>query len=90
VLGLRSIALPGFGPGETGFWHEEKKILILGDALINAGEEGLLLLPKKYCTDHRLAMKSLACLKNFSPEILVTAHGLPIKTGVTARLYPFT
>jgi len=86
VLGLCSVALPGFGPGETAFWHKEKRILILGDALTNAGEKGLLVLPKKYCTDHRLAMQSLSQLKNFFPEVLVTAHGLPITTNAAAKL----
>lgn len=86
VMGLSSIALSGFGPGETAFWHEERKILILGDALTNAGEEGLLVLPKKYCTDHPLAMKSWRKLKDFSPEILVTAHGLPMTRHAATRL----
>jgi glyoxylase-like metal-dependent hydrolase (beta-lactamase superfamily II) len=86
LLGLRSIALSGFGPGETALWHEEGKTLILGDALTNGGEEGLLVLPKKYCTDHRLAMKSLKNLKNFTPAIFVTAHGLPIVGNATAKL----
>ncbi|MBX9577484.1 MAG: hypothetical protein K2W97_03280 [Chthoniobacterales bacterium] len=86
VMGLHSIALPGFGPGETAFCDEERGILILGDALINAGEEGLLVLPKKYCTDHRLAMKSLSKLKEVAPSILVTAHGLPIVGNVAERL----
>ena len=86
VFGLCSMALPGFGPGETAFWDEEGKILILGDALTNAGEEGLLVLPKKYCTDHRLAMKSLTRLKNFLPEILVTAHGIPITNHAARKL----
>ena len=87
VLGLSSVALPGFGPGETAFWSEEGKILILGDALTNAGEDGLLVLPKKYCTDHRLAMKSLKSLAMLNPEILVTAHGFPITSHATARLH---
>ncbi len=86
VMGLHSIALPGFGPGETAFCDEERKILILGDTLINAGAEGLLLLPKKYCTDHRLAMKSLSKLKEIAPEILITAHGLPIVGNAAVRL----
>ena len=86
VMGLHSIALPGFGPGETAFCDAEKKILILGDALINAGDEGLLVLPKKYCTDHRLAMKSLSKLKDITPSILVTAHGLPIVRNAVERL----
>lgn len=86
VFGLEVIELPGFALGETAFWHQEKKILILGDALTSAVEEGLLVLPKKYCTDYRLAMKSLATLKNFSPEILITAHGLPITARAAERL----
>jgi glyoxylase-like metal-dependent hydrolase (beta-lactamase superfamily II) len=86
VMGLHSIALPGFGPGETAFYDKGKKILILGDALINAGEEGLLMLPKKYCTDHRLAMKSLSKLQEMIPKILITAHGLPTTTNTSARL----
>ncbi|MCX6957670.1 MAG: hypothetical protein NT164_03935 [Verrucomicrobiae bacterium] len=86
VMGLHSIALPGFGPGETAFCDEERKILILGDTLINAGAAGLLLLPKKYCTDHRLAMKSLSKLKEIAPEILITAHGLPIVGNAAVRL----
>lgn len=88
MFGLKSLPLPGFGPGETGFWHEEGKILILGDALTNAGEEGLLLLPKKYCTDHRLAMKSLSRLNDLIPQILVTAHGLPIVHHAPMPLIP--
>ena len=86
VMGLHSIALPGFGPGETAFCDQERKILILGDALINSGEEGLLVLPKKYCTDHRLAMKSLSKLKEITPEILITAHGLPIVGNAAKKL----
>jgi len=84
--GEEIIAAHFYEPGETAFWDEEGKILILGDALTNAGEEGLLVLPKKYCTDHRLAMKSLTRLKNFLPEILVTAHGIPITNHAARKL----
>ncbi len=86
VMGLGSIALPGFGPGETAFWSAKGKILILGDAITNAQEEELLVLPKKYCTNHRLIAKSLSCLKEFAPSILVTAHGLPMTRHATTRL----
>lgn len=86
VLGLQSLSLPGFGLGETAFWSEEGKILILGDALINDEEGNLIVLPKKYCTDHRIAMRSLSRLNNFVPRILVTAHGLPIINNAASRL----
>jgi hypothetical protein len=86
IMGLRSIGLPGFGPGETAFLEERGNVLILGDALINGGEEGLTILPKKYCEDHRLAMKSLKRLAGIAPQVLLTAHGLPIKNNAAARL----
>ena len=86
VIGLRSIALPGFGPGETAFFKEHEKILILGDALIHDEEESLTILPKKYCEDRRLAIKSLARLKEMTPNIFLLAHGLPIVANAAQRL----
>ncbi|HLB33936.1 MAG: hypothetical protein A3F67_10210 [Verrucomicrobia bacterium RIFCSPHIGHO2_12_FULL_41_10] len=84
-----TIALPGFGPGETAFFYQgkEKSVLMVGDALTNAGSEGLLILPKKYCENRRLAMKSLSALKQFSPDILITAHGAPIMSHAAERLH---
>ena len=86
-LGLDSIALPGFGPGETALWYSdgEKKILILGDA-ITSGEEGLLLLPKKYCEDEKLAKKSILALRSYLPKILLTAHGMPVMTDAAKKV----
>jgi glyoxylase-like metal-dependent hydrolase (beta-lactamase superfamily II) len=86
-LGLDSIPLPGFGPGETALWHhdEEKKILILGDA-ITSGEGELLLLPKKYCEDEKLAKKSIRRLISYLPTILLTAHGMPVVTNAAKKM----
>jgi glyoxylase-like metal-dependent hydrolase (beta-lactamase superfamily II) len=84
VMGLCSIALPGFGPGEAALLEESSRILILGDCLIPT-EEGLMLLPKKYCEDRRLAVRSLARLKEVAPNILILAHGLPIVKNVAQR-----
>lgn len=88
LFGLQSLSLPGFALGETAFYDEtgEEKMLILGDAITNGGPEGLLLLPKKYCEDQRLAMKSLEKIKTLVPTVLVTAHGLPVVTAVSAQL----
>ena len=88
-LGLKSVALPGFGPGETALLDSTGKVLILGDALTNADGEGLLLLPKKYCENYAAAKKSLRALQEFSPTMLLTAHGLPIVTDASERLEHF-
>jgi hypothetical protein len=84
VAGMESIALPGFGPGETVFLHEGA--LIFGDALINLEPEGLRLLPEKYRGDKKQSFRSLATLKGLKPQILFFAHGNPILQNATSRL----
>jgi len=84
VAGLESIALPGFGPGETAFLQEG--VLILGDALINLEPEGLRPLPEKYREDKKQSLRSLGNLKGVKPEILLFAHGHPIIQNASGRL----
>jgi len=84
VAGLESIALPGFGPGETAFLQEG--VLILGDAMINLEPEGLRPLPEKYREDKKQSLRSLAALKGLKPQILLFAHGNPILQDATRRL----
>jgi glyoxylase-like metal-dependent hydrolase (beta-lactamase superfamily II) len=87
VAGMESIALPGFGPGETAFLHEGG--LIFGDVLINLEPEGLRLLPEKYREEKKRALrslKSLATLKHLKPQVLLFAHGNPIVQDATGRL----
>lgn len=76
VAGMESIALPGFGPGETAFLHGGT--LIFGDALINLQSEGLRLLPEKYREDKKQSLRSLAALRGLKPQLLLFAHGHPI------------
>ena len=87
IFGMLSLDLPGFGVGETAFFDEEKKILTVGDVIINGGTEGLLLLPKKYCENQQLALKSLQKLKKVAPTILITAHGMPVTVSAAERLH---
>lgn len=84
VAGMESIALPGFGPGETVFLHEG--VLIFGDALINLEPEGLRPLPEKYREDKKQSLRSLAALKGVKPRILLFAHGNPIVQNAGSRL----
>jgi glyoxylase-like metal-dependent hydrolase (beta-lactamase superfamily II) len=84
VAGMESIALPGFGLGETVFLHEGA--LLFGDALINLEPEGLRLLPEKYRGDKKQSIRSLAALKGLKPRILLFAHGNPIIQNAATRL----
>ena len=84
VAGMESIALPGFGPGETAFSHEG--VLIFGDALINLEPKGLRLLPEKYREDKKQSLRSLAALKALKPQVLLFAHGHPIIGNTASRL----
>ena len=84
VAGLESIALPGFGPGETAFLQEG--VLILGDALINLEPDGLRPLPEKDREDKKQSLRSLGNLKGLKPEFLFFAHGHPIVQNAFGRL----
>jgi len=84
VAGMESVAMPGFGPGETVFLYEST--LIFGDALINLEPEGLRLLPEKYREVKKQSLRSLEALKGLKPQILLFAHGHPIIQNATSRL----
>ena len=84
VAWMGSVALPGFGPGETAFLHDGA--LVFGDALINLEPEGLRLLPEKYREDSKQAPRSLEALRLLNPELLLFAHGNPITSNSAARL----
>ena len=81
---MESVALPGFGPGETAFFYDG--VLILGDALINLEPEGLRLLPEKYREEKRKSIRSLAALNPLKPQVLLFAHGHPIIQNASSRL----
>ena len=84
VAGMESIALPGFGPGETAFLHDGA--LVFGDALINLEPQGFRLLPEKYHEDKKQSIRSLAALRALKPQVLLFAHGHPIVDRAPERL----
>jgi glyoxylase-like metal-dependent hydrolase (beta-lactamase superfamily II) len=84
VAGMESIALPGFGPGETAFLHDGA--LAFGDALINLEPQGLRMLPEKYLEDKKQSLRSLAALRALNPQVLLFAHGHPIVDRAPERL----
>lgn len=81
LTGIEVISLPGAGPGETGFWVAEKRLLILGDILINLGSFSFAPLPVKYATDFKAMQISLQQLTRFDAKWIVFAHGNPVCNG---------
>ena len=86
IYGLKPISIPGATLGETAYYHS-KGFLFLGDAVINAGSNGLSLLPDKYCSDPQLNRESLKKLLSLSFTIVTFAHGLPLRTNAHAQLH---
>ena len=84
VAGMKSVPLPGFGPGETAFIYEGA--LIFGDALINLEPEGLRLLPEKYREDKKWSLRSLEAIQGLNAETILFAHGHPIVQSASDRL----
>ena len=84
VAGMKSVALLGFGPGETIFLHDDA--VIFGDSLINLEPAGLRLLPEKYRENKKQSLRSLEALKNLEPNLLFFAHGHPIIQNASSRL----
>lgn len=73
--GMHPIPLPGGGPGEYAYYCPAKKILFVGDALINLDKTGLTVLPQKYCSDYCLLQESLKKLLDLKIDLVAFAHG---------------
>jgi len=85
--GLDVIAIDGAAPGEIAIYDPRSRgVLIIGDALINFNPYGFSLLPRKYCTDQKLMIRSLTRLLDLQFEKMLFAHGLPITTRAHDRL----
>ncbi len=83
---IQSIPLDGGPAGETAYYIDELKILILGDAIIHLPHTGLAFLPDKYCIDpHQLRVSTQSLLLT-SPRFICFAHGSPIVHQAESRL----
>jgi glyoxylase-like metal-dependent hydrolase (beta-lactamase superfamily II) len=85
VHGLKPIFIPGASVGETAYLTADG-VLILGKAVVNAGEKGLQLLPDKYCVNVKQNRESLNKLLELDFHTLAFAHGQPIKVRAKERL----
>ncbi|HEY2102628.1 MAG TPA: hypothetical protein VGH08_05185, partial [Chthoniobacterales bacterium] len=79
INGLQIVAIDGAAPGEFAIYDQrDGGTLIVGDTLINFDPYGFDFLPPKYCTNHKVMIRSLKRFLDFEFERLLFAHGLPI------------
>ena len=82
----KRIRLEGGAPGETAYYLEKSKAVVVGDALVNLPDRGFEILPDKYCENSALLRASLGKLTALDLEKLWTAHGKSINTGAGVAL----
>jgi glyoxylase-like metal-dependent hydrolase (beta-lactamase superfamily II) len=86
LYGITPIAIPGATAGETAF-YSQTGVMIIGDAVIHlSAENGLELLPDKYCVDAEQNRASLRKLLAFDFHTLTFAHGAPVTTRAKEKL----
>ncbi len=84
---IEVIGIEGAAEGEIALhFMGDGGAVVVGDALINFGQDGFSLLPAKYCSDQKMMRRSLRQLLDFSFERLLFAHGAPIVSGARAKL----
>ena len=82
---LLVVHAPGHTPGEVVFYHEARKILFSGDAVVE--RKGHLTLPgTRFASSLSDAVRSLARVRALDAEILLPGHGVPVTKDVSARL----
>jgi glyoxylase-like metal-dependent hydrolase (beta-lactamase superfamily II) len=72
-------------PGETAFYHLEKQILILGDALLAVPYQQLSL-PDAVSADRQEAVQGLRRLLKLDVKTLLPTHGDPVLTNAAGLL----
>jgi glyoxylase-like metal-dependent hydrolase (beta-lactamase superfamily II) len=83
--GIQVIFTPGHSPDHISLYHIASKTLISGDALTS--ENGVLLPPVPMYTPHyEQALKSVARLKEFDIETVITYHGGVCTERIKERL----
>ena len=76
-------------PGETGFFHEKDKFLVVGDALIGRASGKVDLLPAEKYKDANRAKKGLEILKNLNFNTLLVGDGESILNEAKIRVLEF-
>lgn len=74
--GIQALATPGHSRGSLSFYHQEKRLLFVGDALNGTGGFGL---PKRFgCDSYADALRSVENLVQLDFDICLLGHGVPV------------
>ncbi|MFN8561835.1 MAG: MBL fold metallo-hydrolase [Anaerolineae bacterium] len=88
--GLQVIATPGHSPGHVSFWQPERKILFVGDVIMNAfGLSGMRLPFTVSTPDMAENIRSVRKIAELDAKIVCFGHGEPITQDATAKIRAF-
>ncbi|MFT5431453.1 MAG: glyoxylase-like metal-dependent hydrolase (beta-lactamase superfamily II) [Myxococcota bacterium] len=76
-------------PGETVLHHAERRVLVVGDALVGDPVNGMRLVPPVKIPDHDRAMRSVAGLLDFDFDALLLSDGYCLPQGGKAVVRAF-
>ncbi|MBI2534730.1 MAG: MBL fold metallo-hydrolase, partial [Deltaproteobacteria bacterium] len=80
------VGVPGKSPGEVALHWPERRILIVGDAVVGDPPGRCKLLPEKVVDDPARLRESVRSLLALDFDILLPGDGAPIPQGAKARL----
>lgn len=83
---LRVVGAPGKSPGEVALFWEERRLLIVGDAVIGNPPGACGLLPETVMDDPARLRASVRGLLDLDFDTLLVGDGVSILTGAKARL----
>ena len=83
---LNVVGAPGKSPGEVVFYWPERKILIVGDAVVGDPPGKCKLLPEKVVDDPTRLRESVRALLTLDFDILLPGDGTPILQDAKNRL----
>ncbi len=83
---LTVISLAGKSPGEVGLHWPERRMVIVGDAVVGAPPGRLKLLPDRVVDDPPRLRKSVRALADLDIDVLILGDGESILSGARERL----
>ena len=88
--GLKAIHLPGSTASEIALHTNiSGGIILIGDALLNLPDKGLVLLPDQYIEDRKQAIQSLRKLAELDFKVVTFAHGDPLTDNAKKQIVRF-
>jgi glyoxylase-like metal-dependent hydrolase (beta-lactamase superfamily II) len=86
--GLQVIATPGHAPGHLAFWSPERRLIIMGDVIMNFPIRMRLPIAA-FTYDMAENIRSLGRVARLEPQIACFGHGRPMTASTTERIGAF-